>query len=215
LKFFQAPSFEAAVVFAFITAFSLSILFVLRRQNPPLPYDEEINVNQALPLTIVAVVAIYGIAHASSSVLGPPSTFLPQATFALIPILGPLLSTAPSTSASVAVSGSGITDFLTGLAWNFQVAAAEESFKVALVNLGSLWFARKYMSETNAIRLMSIIVVGIWTGYHYFQSIQTASGLIMAFFAGLVLIGVVYYTKNLLPSTIAHAIWNILASFLP
>jgi hypothetical protein len=215
LKFFEAPSFDAAVVFAFINSFSLSILLYFRNRNPPMPYDDEIEIGQALPAVIVAVIAIYGIARVSSSVLGSPSTFLPNTSYSLIPLYQQLAGLPSTSTISTTITLDSVQSLANLLLWNFSVAGAEESFKVALVNLSSTWFIRKNISQQTSVVLSSGIVVGLWTYYHYFQSIQTTSGLAMAFFAGAILMAMVYYLKNLVPSVVGHWIWNVLSAILP
>ena len=214
LKFFKSPSEDATNVFTAILAISLLALFYMENNDPALPYTENFSLPKAGIIIIAGFIAILGVAKEATTILG--STSLSWLSF-----WQPLATT-------TSLSGA---DFV---AWNLLVALTEESFKVAFINalFAALNPTSKFMKiiaagvgsigitgaltalQTTLLAAAGGATVTYWTMLHEFQSIFTTSGLVMAFVAGIILLGIVFYFRNILPSIALHLSWNIGASTL-
>jgi hypothetical protein len=117
------------------------------------------------------------------------------------------------------------------------VASSEESLKVAVINalaviLGVNGVASKIEKliiaglssigltaglaalETTLLGAAGSAGIGFWVFLHTFQSIQSTSGLFMATCAGVILLTLVVYFRNILPAIALHAAWNCLTVYL-
>ena len=146
-----------------------------------------------------------------STVLGSPTTFLVSNTD-LLPQLMSSYSKLVQASQTSTQAGNAFDLVL----WNFGVASAEESFKVALTNLGAMWLiAKGWFQQKTGAYVSSFMVVGIWTFLHSFQSITNINGLLMAYCAGYILLGMTFIFKSMIPAVITHWLWNVMSSILP
>lgn len=191
----------------------------MENRDPAIKYTENFHGGKALAAIAVGFIAILGVAKQATSVLGSgmltsPAGILPQVgSLAFWPL---------------ATTNLGAFD---GVLWNLFVATSEESFKIGLINgvagaIGiktgiskSIASVLASLGLTGALAYVQITLlgsvgvagVGYWTWLHSFQSIMNVGGLVMAFVAGLILLGIVIMFKNILPAIGLHFTWNVLS----
>lgn len=190
--FFILENFGNSGIWAMTIAFTIiGIVSMVVLQQ--LKSDEKYYLNLTkvnLFLTIAVAMTMVAVAALFSSYLG-----------------GALLSMNVLTP--MTVSPSAVTGFLNSSLFQFSmVATSEELLKLAgyseLQTRGITIGGHKIKGMYAAI----IIPVGLWACYHAIQAYNNAWMIIPAFINGLILIGLLEFTKSFLAPILAHGIYN-------
>ena len=94
------------------------------------------------------------------------------------------------------------------------VAIDEESFKVALTNFCTkILGTRGKKIEGLTIKITGTLSVALWAYLHVLVGHHSTGYAMIAFAVGIVYFLIILYLKNYLPTTAAHAIWNVAIDF--
>jgi hypothetical protein len=131
---------------------------------------------------------------AAAAMLAIASAFSQAVTGNAAAILNAKLLSVSANPTSIA------TNYLSEVLFTFaMVATAEELLKLA---------AYAELKNRYNIYIAIGIAVGTWAGYHAIQAYDSILFVIPAFINGVILIGLLEYTKSLLAAVFAHGVYN-------
>lgn len=191
----------ALIIFAIIGIGSWVFnLFLYRVGRIPLPAFEPIDYSQSIPWIIGGLIGIYGLTILMGQSTGGSLIFS-------------LTGTAPTGVLSTAApSLSGLPEVV---AWNFVVASSEEGFKIGLTNIMALYLEKWFNSDLFGIKtnvwISAASIIAFWTMLHSINAYQTQAALAVAYSAGFFLLVLTMRFQNMIPATITHWVWNLLA----
>jgi len=217
LKFLSAPTFGAAVVFAWINGIFALFLFVLvQSHKSPIEITGDFHITEALPFIFLGILGIYVIARAIPTLM--PGLFLVPEPVNPFPDFGTVI--AKNLALDQAGAAPQSQNALEVIAWNFSVSAAEETMKIVLVVLLAIFLIHEVAFFNNHSKLglavaLGLVIVAIWTYLHQFQAFTQIGELLVAFLAGGVLLAEILKLRNYLAAVFTHLGWNLLVSFTP
>lgn len=178
------------VTITFVAIAAISLLVLLNLKSDDVYYQNM--APKSLILAICGAVGMVAISMVMSSWIGSEN----------------LLATTAFTPA-VILPSSVVTNFLYDALFTFaMVATAEELLKIA-------GYAEIKSRKFQFANILAVLVpVGLWAIYHGLQSYSNPLMVIPAFFNGLLLIGLLEYTKSFLAPIITHGIYNSVVIFL-
>jgi membrane protease YdiL (CAAX protease family) len=192
IVFFMLATFNNFLLFAMTLTFGFmggASLVVLQRIKSDQPYYNNLNVT-SIAYACAAVVVMLVVSLGFTALIGGSLLRISQIPLAVQ--LPPILVTVGSQSLLFAL--------LSEILYTFAVVAAAEE----LLKLAGYAEIKKRWSMTAAI----LVAVGLWAAFHAIQSYSNWLYIIPAFLNGLVMIGVLEYTKSFLTTVIAHGGYN-------
>jgi membrane protease YdiL (CAAX protease family) len=191
IVFFMLATFNDFLLFAMTLTFGFmggASLVVLQRIKSDQPYYKNLNVTSMI-YSCAAIVVMLVVSLSFTSMIGGSVLSVIQISLAArFPLL-------------VAVGSSSLVfALLSEILYTFAVVAAAEE----LLKLAGYAEIKKRWSMTAAI----LVAVGLWAAFHAIQSYSNGLYIIPAFLNGLVMIGLLEYTKSFLTTVISHGGYN-------